>query len=261
MIVEVLNVSFQYDSVQALNDVTLRLEPGRVTCVVGPNGAGKSTFLKVLASILRPSKGVVYLDGKDLRSYNARELAKVIALEEPYISRNMPMTVLDFLLTARYPHQGVLRYFEGLEDVEVVERVAEDLNIAHLLSRRLDQVSSGELQKIVVAHALIKKPKILLLDEPSAFLDIRHRFEVLDYVKRTTIAEGITTVIALHDLHLASMYCDAVVVMDRGSVIACGDPVKVFTSNVIEEVYGVDVEIIMSDNSVFVIPKPKHFIR
>lgn len=257
MIIEVVDVSFYYNSVPALKNITLRLEPGKITCVIGPNGAGKTTFLKVLASILSPSKGAVYIDGKDYRLYNPRDLAKMIAYEEPYISRDLPMTVLDFLLTARYPHRGLLHYFETAEDLEVVNAIAKDLNIAHLLNRRLDQLSSGELQRVIISHALIKKPKVLLLDEPSAFLDIRYRFEVLGYVKSYTVKEGLTTIIALHDLHLASMYCDFLIVMDKGSIVCSGTPTEVFHSDVVKKVYGVEIEVVrLNGGSLVVVPKP-----
>lgn len=258
VIVEVEGVSFCYDSVPALSDVSLRLEPGKVTCIIGPNGAGKSTLLKVIASILSPHRGAVYIDGKDYRLYNPKELAKLIAYEEPHISRELPMTVLDFLLTARYPHQGVLHYTESLEDLKIVDAVAKDLNVSHLLGRRLDQLSSGELQRVTISHALIKRPKVLLLDEPSAFLDIKHKFEIMEYVKRYTVREGLVTVVALHDLYFASLYCDFVVVLDRGRVVQMGGPQEVLTSKVMESVYGVDVEVVRMDNgSVVVVPKPK----
>ncbi|MEM2627652.1 MAG: ABC transporter ATP-binding protein, partial [Ignisphaera sp.] len=158
MRIEVQNVFFHYNSTPVLEDVSLNLESGKITCVIGPNGAGKTTLLKVIASILNPNKGVVYIDGKDYKLYNPKELARLIAYEEPQISRDLPMTVLDFLLTARYPYHNMLRYFESVEDLEIVDSIARDLNISHLLNRRLDQLSSGELQRVIISHALIKRP-------------------------------------------------------------------------------------------------------
>lgn len=258
MKIEVQNVSFYYNSVSALENISLKLEPGKITCVIGPNGAGKTTLLKVIASILSPQKGAIYIDGKDYKLYDPKELAKLIAYEEPQISRDLPMTVLDFLLTARYPYHSVLRYFESVEDLEIVDAIARDLNISHLLSRKLDQLSSGELQRVIISHALIKKPRILLLDEPSAFLDIRYRFEILDYVKKYTAKEGLVTVIALHDLYLASIYCDFVVVMDKGKIVYSGTPLEVFSSNVVEKVYGIEIEVLKLDNGkLIVMPKPR----
>uniref|UniRef100_A0A7C2Z8T7 ABC transporter ATP-binding protein n=1 Tax=Ignisphaera aggregans TaxID=334771 RepID=A0A7C2Z8T7_9CREN len=258
MIIEVESVSLYYDSIEALNDVSLRLEPGKITCVLGPNGAGKTSLLKVIAAILWPSQGAVYIDGKDYRLYNAKELAKMVAYEEPFISRSLPMTVLDFILTARYPHQNGLRYLESDEDLKVVEDLAKELNIAHLLSRKLDSVSSGELQRVIIAHALAKKPRAILLDEPSAFLDIKYRFDIMEQVKKYTIKENLVTVVALHDLHLASMYCDTIILLNNGSVVACGKPSDVLTSSVIEETYGIGIRVIELDHGqVAIIPLPK----
>jgi iron complex transport system ATP-binding protein len=256
--VRVEGVSFSYDSHEVLNDVTLDIEPCKVTCVIGPNGAGKTTLLKVIASILKPTKGTVYLDFKDLRLYNPKEVARVIAYSEPNISKSIPVKVLDLILTARYPFQGNTQFFEGPNDLRIVDEVCRELNITYLLNKRLDQVSSGELQRVLIATALVKNPKVLLLDEPSAFLDIRYRFEVLRYVKEVTTKYGLTTVVALHDLQLASMFCDEVVLMDRGRIVKYGAVNEVLTSDVIKDVYGVDVEVItLSDNSLVVIPKPR----
>jgi len=256
--VRVEGMSFSYDSHEVLNDVTLDIEPCKVTCVIGPNGAGKTTLLKVIASILKPTKGTVYLDFKDLRLYNPKEIARVIAYSEPNISKSIPVKVLDLILTARYPFQGNTQFFEGPNDLRIVDEVCRELNITHLLNKRLDQVSSGELQRVLIATALVKNPKVLLLDEPSAFLDIRYRFEVLRYVKEVTTKYGLTTVVALHDLQLASMFCDEVVLMDRGRIVKYGTVNEVLTSDVIKDVYGVDVEVItLSDNSLVIIPKPR----
>jgi len=256
--VRVEGMSFSYDSHEVLNDVTLDIEPCKVTCVIGPNGAGKTTLLKVIASILKPTKGTVYLDFKDLRLYNPKEIARIIAYSEPNISKSIPVKVLDLIITARYPFQGNTQFFEDPNDLRIVDEVCRELNITYLLNKRLDQVSSGELQRVLIATALVKKPKVLLLDEPSAFLDIRYRFEVLRYVKEVTTKYGLTTVVALHDLQLASMFCDEVVLMDRGRIVKYGTVNEVLTSDVIKDVYGVDVEVItVSDNSLVVIPKPR----
>jgi iron complex transport system ATP-binding protein len=256
--VRVEGMSFSYDSYEVLNDVTLDIEPCKVTCVIGPNGAGKTTLLKVIASILKPTKGTVYLDFKDLRLYNPKEIARIIAYSEPNISKSIPVKVLDLIITARYPFQGNTQFFEDPNDLRIVDEVCRELNITYLLNKRLDQVSSGELQRVLIATALVKKPKVLLLDEPSAFLDIRYRFEVLRYVKEVTTKYGLTTVVALHDLQLASMFCDEVVLMDRGRIVKYGTVNEVLTSDVIKDVYGVDVDVItLSDNSLVIIPKPR----
>lgn len=257
MRIKIEEVSFYYDSVQALENITLTLESRKITCVIGPNGAGKTTLLKLIASILSPSKGVVYIDGKNIKSYNSQEIAKIIAYSEPHISRNLPMTVLDFLSIARYPYHKLFQYFESTEDLKIIEEVARELDIVHILSRRIDQISSGELQRTIIAYAFIKKPRILLLDEPSAFLDIKHRFEVMNYVKKYTVKENMVTVVALHDLYITSIYCDTIILLDKGRIVACGKPEEVFTNKIIEDVYGVKIDVAKIGESIIVLPKPK----
>lgn len=250
-------VTFTYGSVKALENVTLEVEGGRITCLLGPNGAGKTTLLRVAASVLKPRKGVVYIDGKDSRLYKPRELARLISLSEPHISRTLPMRVVDFLLTARYPHQEPLRYFEREEDLRAVLEVSKELKIDRLLERRLDQLSSGELQRVVIAAALARRPRVLLLDEPSAFLDVRYRMEALEVVRSYTLAHGTTTMVALHDLYLASLYCDTSVLLSEGRVVACGSTREVLSSPIVEEVYGVKIKTITIDGSLlFALPLP-----
>ncbi len=243
MRVRVEDVTFSYNSVKALEDVTIDIESGRMTCLLGPNGAGKTTLLRLIASYIKPERGVVYIDGKDLRTYNPRELAKLISIADPHLPRTLPMRVIDFVLTARYPFQGAFQYLEGDSDLKVVEEVSRETLISHLLYRRLDQLSSGELQRVIVATALAKRPRVLLLDEPSAFLDIRYRFDILKVIKRYTLTRNTVSIIALHDLYLASLYCDTVILLNRGRIVSCGSPREVFTSQVIEKVYGVKVRV------------------
>lgn len=257
MRIRVDSVTLTYGSVKALEDVTLEVEEGRITCLLGPNGAGKTTLLRVVASVLKPKRGVVYIDGKDSRLYRPRELAKLISLSEPHISRTLPMRVVDFLLTARYPHQEPLRYFEREEDLSVVLEVSRELKIDHLLERRLDQLSSGELQRVVIATALARRPRVLLLDEPSAFLDIRYRVEALEVIRSYTLAHRTTTMVALHDLYLASLYCDTSVLLFEGRVVACGSTREVLSSPIVEEVYGVRIKTITIDGGLlFALPLP-----
>ncbi|MCX8208405.1 MAG: ABC transporter ATP-binding protein [Sulfolobales archaeon] len=257
MKVELKNVVFSYDTVKAVDSVTLEFDSGRISCLVGPNGSGKTTTLKLVASLIKPSEGVVYIDGKDVRTYSASEIAKLVSYSDPHLPKTLPMKVVDFILTSRYPHHRALQYFESREDIEVVEEVAKELDIVHILDRKLEQLSSGELQRVVVAASLAKKPRVLLLDEPSAFLDIRYRFEIMDLVKKYTEKRGAVTVVALHDLHLASLYCDRVYLLYRGRIVASGSPLEVFTSESIERVYGVKVETVQIGRSqVVAIPVP-----
>lgn len=243
-----------YSSTRALSNISLELRGGEVTFVIGPNGAGKSTLLKAISLIVSPKRGVVYIDGRDARLYSARELAKIVAYVDPHISRTIPSTVLEYLMTARYPHRGFLSFREDRGDLEIIERVSQQMNISHLLRRRLDQLSSGELQRVVIARALVQQPKIMLLDEPSAFLDLRYRLEVLDYMKKVTKADNIVTIIAIHDLYLASLYADKVILLSDGVIVACGAMEEVLRKEIIERVYNVKVAVLKIDNRHIIVP-------
>ncbi|PUA33998.1 MAG: hypothetical protein B7O98_00875 [Zestosphaera tikiterensis] len=254
MKIKVLNVSFAYNSIPTLKNVSFEVSEGEVVYVVGPNGAGKTTLLKVVASMLKPKSGAVYIDGRDSRNYDARELAKVFAYANARVNDTLPTTVAEFLATGRYPHQKPLQIFESYEDLKFIEGVVKELNIEHLMSKKLSQLSSGELQRVIIARALIQQPKVLLLDEPSAFLDIRYRLEVLSYVNKVVKTRGLASLIAIHDLYLASTYADKAILMSNGEIIAAGKPEDVFREDLIESVYKVKVRIVDVNNRKVVLP-------
>ncbi|MET1160549.1 MAG: ABC transporter ATP-binding protein [Thermoprotei archaeon] len=247
-------ITVYYDSIRALENVSLETEAGEVTFVIGPNGAGKTTLLKTIASIIKPRGGAIYLDGRELSSYSSRELGKILSYVDPHISRSLPATVLEFLLTARYPHRNPFELRVSPKDLEVIDRVSRQFNIQRLLDRRLDQLSSGEFQRVLLARAFAQEPRILLLDEPSAFLDLRYKLEVLEYVKRTTRENMLVSIIAIHDIYLASIYADKIIVLDKGRIAAAGKPGEVLRKDIIEKIYGVEVSLINIDDKTVVIP-------
>jgi len=242
IVVEKLEV--WYNSTPALRNASFEVGGGEMAFVIGPNGSGKSTLLKTIASIVKPRAGAVYIDGKALSRFSPRELGKLIAHADPHVSTSIPSTVFEFLLTARYPHQSALSFSIPRQDLEVVDEVSRQLNVSHLLNRRLDQLSSGELQRVLLARAFVQRPKVLLLDEPSAFLDLRYRLEVLDYVRRSVEESGIACLVAIHDLYLASLYADKVIVMNGGEIVAAGAKEEVLKEDLLEEVYQVRVSLL-----------------
>ncbi|MDK6028356.1 ABC transporter ATP-binding protein [Ignisphaera sp. 4213-co] len=254
MKIVISGVEVWYNSVKALDEVSAEIESGEMVFVIGPNGAGKTTLLKTIASIVKPSKGVIYIDGKTLSEIPQREIGKIIAFVDPHISRSIPSTVFEFLLTARYPHQNTFSISQSPQDVEIIDSIAKQFNITHLLNRRLDQLSSGELQRVLIARAMVQQPKILLLDEPSAFLDLRHRLETLRYVKNVVKTNDITCLVAIHDIYLASLYADKVVIMSRGSIIAFGTPDEVLKKEILEKVYNVRIAYVDVNGRKVIIP-------
>ena len=242
IVVEKLEV--WYNSTPALRDVSFEVRGGEMAFVIGPNGAGKSTLLKTIASIVKPRAGAVYIDGKLVSKLSPRELSKLIAYADPHVNTSIPSTVFEFLLTARYPHQSTLSFSMPQRDLEIVEEVSKQLNVSHLLNRRLDQLSSGEMQRVLLARAFVQRPKVLLLDEPSAFLDLRYRLEVLNYVRRSVEESGIACIVAIHDLYLASLYADKVIVMNGGEIVAAGTREEVLREDLLEKVYRVKVSLL-----------------
>ncbi len=254
MRIKVLNVSFAYNSTPVLKNVSLEVSEGEVVYVVGPNGAGKTTLLKIVANMLKPKTGVVYIDGKDSRNYDVRELAKIFAYADARVNDTIPSTVAEFLAIGRYPHQKPLQIFENREDLEVIEGVVKELGIEYLMNKKLSQLSSGELQRVIIARALIQQPKVLLLDEPSAFLDIRYRLEVLSYVNKIVKTRRLASLIAIHDLYLASTYADKAILMSDGKIVAAGKPDEVFKEDLIEAIYKVKVKIVNVSGRRVVLP-------
>jgi iron complex transport system ATP-binding protein len=258
MILRIDKVDVYYDSIPALKEVSLELNGGEMIFVLGPNGSGKTTLLKTIANLVKPKRGVVYIDGRELSKIRASELGKIIGFVDPYINRSLPSTVMDLLLTARYPHENPLSIKPSSDTLKIINEVIESLNIKDLLSRRIDQLSSGELQRVLLARVFIQRPEILLLDEPSAFLDIKYRLEILDTVERYTRDNNSITIIAMHDLYLASRYADKIILLDKGRIVATGKSDEVLRRELIERVYGVEViEIPVFNGKRLIIPFKK----
>lgn len=233
---EINNLSFSYNGHPALEDVKLNLGPGEVLGIVGPNGSGKSTLLKCMNRILKTKQNTVLIDGKDVRTIGLRDLAKMMGYV-PQNSRNIfPFTVFDIVLMGRRPY---LRWSLGEKDKEVVAQILEYLGIGDLAMRYFNELSGGEQQKVIIARALAQQPQILLLDEPTSSLDIRHQLEILCILKSLTQSKHCSVIVSMHDLNLASRFSDRMVMLKKGCVFAVGNPQSVITEENIEAVYGV----------------------
>ncbi len=244
MKVRVLGVEFYYDSMKVLDNIEFEVNEGELVSIIGPNGAGKTTLLKCIARILKPRKGVVYVDGVSLWSLKPKEAAKIVAYAETSIVPEFQLTVLDYVLTARYPHNNPVKLWEDYRDVVIVEQALKELGIAHLANRKLGQISSGELQRVILARIIAQEPKVLLIDEPTAFLDLRYRLEVMNLLRKLSRNKNLTIIVAIHDLELAARYSDKLILLSKGRIIAAGKPKNVLTPENIEKTYGVRVDVI-----------------
>lgn len=245
------HVRFAYRGMEAvLRDMNLEQDAGHCLAMLGNNGAGKSTFLKCLNRILEPKEGLILVDELNIRSTPRSEIAKEIAYVEQHtgVSR---LTVYDTVLLGRKPH---MKFGPTDKDYAVVDEAIARMQIEDLKLRYVDELSGGELQKVVLARALAQQPKVLLLDEPTASLDLRNQHEVMSIVSQIAREDGITVVVVIHDLNLALKYCDRFVLLHNGETCRYGDS-SVLTPQVIREVYGVEAEIAEIGGSKMVIVK------
>ena len=225
-----------YGGKTVIENIDLEAHRGEMVCILGPNGSGKSTLLKTMLALLKPMKGVVLVENRDVFSMKPRERAKKIsAVLTERIDPGL-LRVEEVVLLGRYPHRSLFeRYRE--EDYRVVEEALKLVNAHNLRGRLFVELSDGEKQKVLIARALAQEPEILILDEPTTFLDIKHRVEILELLRRLAKTKGITVVASLHDLSLALKFCDTIVLIKNGRIVAIGSPEDVVDSETIEELY------------------------
>lgn len=226
-----------------LKQVSLTLRAGAITVLVGPNGCGKSTLLRTVAGLLPPIGGEVRIDGEPLRRLARRTLSQRLAFLPQTSHAPAGVTVRELVRHGRYAHRGALARHTG-EDTESIEWALDVTDAAPLMDRRLDELSGGERQRAWLAMVLAQRAGVLLLDEPTTYLDMRHQFEVLDVVRRLAREHGIACGVVLHDLMQAAAYADEVVVVADGAIAASGAPQDVLTPDVIHQAFGLRVAVV-----------------
>jgi iron complex transport system ATP-binding protein len=234
------NLSFTYSSVPVLKDVEFELDVGDVLSIIGPNGSGKSTLLKCINRVLNPKQNTVLIDGKDTSTIKIKELCKIMGYVPQSSSSVFPFTVFDVVLMGRKPY---ISWSLSDEDSEIVTEILDFLDICDLAMRHFNELSGGEQQKVIIARALAQQPQLLLLDEPTSSLDIKHQLEIL-YLLRS-LAENLdrSIIISMHDLNLASRFSDKLVMIKHGKIFAVGSPESVLTEKNIEAVYGIESKV------------------
>jgi len=240
---KIKNVSFHYESIKALESVTFEVESGEVLGVIGPNGSGKTTLLKCINMILRPESGTVFIDGQDASKLSRRDIARKVGLVPQSSPVLFPFTVLDVVLMGRIPHLDEFMGKETQRDLEIVEKVMALTDTQHLANRLIDELSGGELQKVIIARALAQEPSIMLLDEPTLHLDINHQLEIMELVRKLAKNRGLTAIVVSHDLNLAARFCDRLLLLNSGKIFAIGPPREVLTPEKIGEVYHINVKV------------------
>jgi iron complex transport system ATP-binding protein len=231
------NVALGYDGRRIVHDLSLAVPDGSFTAIVGANGSGKSTLLRGLARLLKPVNGTVLLDGKAIHDHPAKEVARRLGLLPQSQTAPETISVADLVARGRYPHQSLLRQWSPA-DQEAVTTALKLTGTDDLATRAFDELSGGQRQRVWLAMALAQETDILLLDEPTTYLDLSHQVEVLDLLTDLNRDEGATVVIVLHELNLAARYADHLVVMKDGAVVTAGQPTSVLTEEVVTEVFG-----------------------
>jgi iron complex transport system ATP-binding protein len=236
-------VTVGYGDEPVVRDLSLAIADGRVTTIVGPNGCGKSTLLRTMARLLRPTSGRVLLDGEPVHETSTKEVARRMALLPQSPIAPDGLLVRDLVGRGRHPHQ---RWFSQWSpgDEAIVEAALEMTDTTDLRDRALDQLSGGQRQRAWIAMTLAQDTELLLLDEPTTYLDLAHQVEVLDLVTRLNRERNRTVVMVLHDLNLAARYSDVIVVMKDGAVVCEGDPTDVFTPPMLAETFGLEADVL-----------------
>ncbi len=236
------SVGFRYPSGFQLRDVDLSLGDGSFMALLGPNGSGKSTLIKLISRLASPDSGVIELQGKPLDSLRPRDLARTMAVIPSENYFEFPFRAGDVAAMGRFPYLGRLqRMSQG--DRRVVRQAMEMTETEKLAERPISELSSGERQRVLIARALAQQPRLLVLDEPNAHLDIKHQIAVFRLLRRLNRDEKLTILVVLHDLTMASVFCGEIVLMNRGEVAKQGPPEEVITSETVRSVYGADVAV------------------
>jgi len=252
---EVDQLSFRYDSVLAhpsgdrsawvINGIEFTVRQGEIVGVIGPNGSGKSSLLKLLARLVRPQEGTIRLFGVELGTLSRESISRQVAYMPQDLSYDFPFSVLDMVLMGRFAHRrgGLwsLVGWEKQEDLAVAEEAMAQADVMHLANRMIATLSAGERQRVLLARALAQEPRVLMLDEPTAHLDLNHQLDVCRILQLVHAQLQMTVLLVSHDINLASQYCDRILVMKQGAVVCIGPPQDVIHPRVLSEVYGCQV--------------------
>ncbi|MBT9132094.1 MAG: Ferric enterobactin transport ATP-binding protein FepC [Firmicutes bacterium] len=237
--IEMQDVCFGYGRKVVLKEMTFQVRPGEMVGLIGPNGCGKSTIIRTLSRIISPHSGKILLDGKNVREIPRQDLARLLGVVPQMPLLPSAFTAFEIVLMGRNPHLSPFQY-EGHRELTIAWQAMERTATHSLAERRVSELSGGEIQCLLIARVLAQEPKAILLDEPTANLDIGRQIEILDLIKNLCRENNLTVLAALHDLNLASQYCDRLVLINNGRVHAEGTPKEVITARNIKEVYGAE---------------------
>lgn len=244
MELEIKQLQAHYEDTLILKNIDMHIKNGEFIGLIGPNGSGKSTLLKCIYRVLKPTRGAILMDDKDMNMIPIKESAKKLAVVSQYNDYSFDFTVLDIVLMGRMPHKKFMER-DNKEDYEIVKESLKKVGMYDYINRSFSSLSGGEKQRIILARALAQNTDCLILDEPTNHLDIKYQLQFMDTAKKL----GITVVSAIHDLNTASLFCDKIYALKAGEIIKYGTPEKVLTKDIIKDLYDVNVKIIKDEET------------
>lgn len=259
MKIQIDDVSFSYkgcDDTPVLKEISALIRGPQVVSILGPNGVGKSTLIHCINKILEPTGGKVFLDDVETTEYSLKDMAKRISYVPYSSSDTFPLTVVDTVLLGRHPHAG---WKTTDEDLRKVYEVLERLEISDLAMRFFNELSAGQHQKVMLARGLVQEPDVILLDEPTSNLDIRHQLGISRMLRELSRTDGILVIMISHDLNIAARYSDNIILMHEGRIFAAGSPKDVLTEENIRTVYGVESKIIDDEGRPYIVVRDDQF--
>ncbi len=234
------NIRAGYGDIDVLRGISLAVQAGELLAIVGPNGAGKSTLLRVLGGAMRPASGALDLLGRPLDSFDRRELARSVAVVSQENAVAFRFTVIEVVLMGRAPHLGAF-HFESPRDLEIASAALARFNLQPFAHRHIQELSGGERKRVFLARAVAQEPRVTLLDEPTAFLDLKHVAEIMSVFRELCARRAMAVVATMHDLNAAALYADRVMLMKDGAAVGCGPPAEILTADNLRRVYETEV--------------------
>jgi iron complex transport system ATP-binding protein len=236
-ILDTVNMSLNFRDKFILSNVSLEVSAGEFFVIIGPNGAGKTSLLTILSGLQKAQQGSITIKGKSITKYTRRNLSQILAIVPQQIEVGFPFSVSETVIMGRTPHLGILG-MEGKNEFHIAEEAMKFTEVFHLADRKLFQLSGGELQRVIIARAICQQPEIIILDEPTTALDPAHQLKIMDLMEKFRREHGTTIIMVSHDLNLASMYGDRLLLLKEGRVVKTGDPKTVLNKTLLEESYG-----------------------
>lgn len=247
-------LGIEFDGFHALDGVNLSIGKGKLVGLIGPNGCGKSTMMRCISKIYTPTRGSVEVDGHSIANLKPAEVAKLVATVPAELGSTFSMSVMDMVVLGRYPFVDRL-WWETPEDERITREALRTFGLDGIRNRQLSLCSSGERQRALIAKAYVQEPKLMLVDEPTAHLDMKYKLQVMEYLRKMSLTD-MTVLVAEHDISLMARYCDTCIIMKEGRIVTIGDPKEVITEDLIRDVYEVDSRVgLDADGEIYVLPK------